>query len=38
MKTKDLIKQLQAIDSTGELEVVSGQCDIHFANLEPAYY
>lgn len=38
MKTKDLISALQAADPSGELEVCCGNTDIHFVNVEPAYY
>lgn len=38
MKTKELIRQLQAADPTGEEEVSVGNVDIHFVDREPAYY
>jgi hypothetical protein len=38
MKTKDLIRELQELDPTGELEVTSGNCDIHFVSRQPSYY
>lgn len=38
MKTKELIKQLQLEDPTGEAEVSVGNVDIHFVGSEPAFY
>lgn len=38
MKTKDLIRQLQEADPSGELECCLGNADIHFIDVEPAYY
>lgn len=38
MKTKDLIKQLQEADPSGEIECCVNNADIHFVNTEPAYY
>ncbi len=38
MKTKDLIKALQEIDPSGEIECCVGNIDIHFVSLEPAFY
>ena len=38
MKTKELIRQLQEADPTGEEEVCVGNTDIHFVEVLPAYY
>ena len=38
MKGKELIRQLQEEDPSGELEVCVGNLDIHFVSREPAYY
>lgn len=38
MKTKELIRQLQEADPSGEIEVAVGNTDIHFLELQPAYY
>lgn len=38
MKTKELIRQLQEADPTGEEEVCVGNIDIHFVESLPAYY
>ena len=38
MKTKELIKQLQEQDPSGELEVIAGGSPIYFIDCEPAYY
>jgi hypothetical protein len=38
MKVKELIRQLQEADPTGEIEVVADNVDILFAALEPGYY
>ena len=38
MKTKELIRQLQEADPSGELECCVNNADIHFVNVEPAYY
>ena len=38
MKVKDLIKQLQELDPTGEIEVCVGNSDIIDISLFPAYY
>jgi len=38
MKVKDLIKQLQELDPTGEIEVCVGNNDIIDISLFPAYY
>ena len=38
MKTKDLIAALQENDPSGEIECCVGNADIHFVNVEPAYY
>lgn len=38
MKTKELIRQLQEADPSGEVEVCVGNVDIHFVDIEPAYY
>lgn len=38
MKTKELIRQLQDADPSGENEVCVGNSDIHFVDVLPAYY
>lgn len=38
MKTKEMIRQLQKADPSGEEEVCVGNSDIHFVELLPAYY
>lgn len=38
MKTKELIRQLQENDPTGEEECCVGNADIHFVESLPAYY
>jgi len=38
MKTKELIRQLNIADPTGEEEVCVGNADILFVESEPAYY
>jgi len=38
MKTKELIKQLQECDPSGEIEVCVSNVDIHYVTTEPAYY
>ena len=38
MKSKELIRQLQEIDPTGEMEVTCGKADIYFLSTEPGYY
>jgi hypothetical protein len=38
MKTKELIRQLQEADPSGELECCVGNADIHFVDVEPAYW
>lgn len=38
MKTKELIRQLQEADPSGELHVCVGNIDISFVSREPAYY
>ncbi len=38
MKTKELIRQLQEVDPSGEEECSVGNQDIHFVVKEPAYY
>lgn len=38
MKTKELIKKLQAADPSGELECCVGNTDIYFIETLPAYY
>ena len=38
MKTKELIRQLQIYDPSGELEVSVGNSDILFAELLPAFW
>ena len=38
MKTKELIRQLNEADPSGEEEVCVGNTDIHFADRWPAYY
>jgi hypothetical protein len=38
MKTKDLIRELQDADPTGEMHVTVGKRDIHFIGQQPYYY
>lgn len=38
MKTKELIRQLQEADPTGEIECCVGNCDIDNVTVLPAYY
>lgn len=38
MKTKELIRQLQDADPSGETEVCIGNADINFVDVLPAYY
>ena len=38
LKTRELVKQLQEADPTGELEVTVGKTDIHFLQTLPGYY
>ena len=38
MKTKELIRQLQDADPSGEIEVCVGNVDIHFVERLEAYY
>lgn len=38
MKVKELIRQLQEADPTGEVEACVGNIDIHFVSCESAYY
>ncbi len=38
MKTKELIKRLQAEDPSGEIEVCVGSSDIYYLEELPAYY
>jgi hypothetical protein len=38
MKTKELIKLLQEVDPSGDIEVVVNGAPIHFATTLPAYY
>ena len=38
MKTKELIRQLQEADPSGELECCVGNADIFFVDVEPAYW
>ncbi len=38
MKVKDLIKQLNELDPTGEINVCVGNVDIYFLSKQPAYY
>jgi hypothetical protein len=38
MKTKELIRQLQEADPSGEIECCVNNADIHFVNVEPAYW
>lgn len=38
MKTKELIRQLQEMDPTGEEDVTVGNVDIHFVGREPSYW
>lgn len=38
MKVKELIRQLQELDPTGEIEVNGWAGDIHFADRTPYYY
>ena len=38
MKTKELIRQLQEADPSGELECAIGNSDIHFVEVQPAYW
>jgi uncharacterized lipoprotein YehR (DUF1307 family) len=38
MKSKEVIKLLQELDPTGEIEVCVGNIDIHFIDRLPAYY
>ena len=38
MKTKELIRQLQEIDPSGDEECCIGNADIHFVDKLPAYY
>ena len=38
MKTKDLIKKLQELDPSGEIEVVADGLPIYFAEKMPAYW
>jgi hypothetical protein len=38
MKVKELIRQLQEADPTGEIEACVDNIDIHFVSREPAYY
>jgi hypothetical protein len=38
VKTKELIRQLQEADPSGELHVCVGNTDISFVSIEPAYY
>lgn len=38
MKSKELIKQLQELDPTGEIEVAVGNQDIWLVDCYPAYY
>jgi hypothetical protein len=38
LKVKELIRQLQEADPTGELEACVGNIDVHFVCRDPAYY
>ena len=38
MKTKELIRQLQKADPSGEMDCCIGNVDIHFVNVSPSYY
>jgi hypothetical protein len=38
MKSKEVIRQLQEVDPSGEVEVCIGNCDIHFLTQIPAYH
>lgn len=38
MKTKELIRQLQEADPTGEEQACVNNVDIHYVDTEPAYY
>ena len=38
MKTKDLIRRLQAADPSGELDVTIGKADIWYIEVLPGYY
>ncbi|MFW6172629.1 MAG: hypothetical protein ACOC5T_02690 [Elusimicrobiota bacterium] len=38
MKVRDVIKRLQDLDPTGEIEVCIGESDIFYISMEPAYY
>lgn len=38
MKTKELIKQLQQADPTGDMDCCIGNRDIHFVATAPAYW
>ncbi len=38
MKTRELIRQLQEIDPTGEIEVCIGNADIWYLETKPAYW
>lgn len=38
MKTKEVIRQLNEADPTGEVDVCIDNVDIHFIDREPAYY
>lgn len=38
MQSKELIRQLQELDPTGETQVSIGNCDIWHVTMEPAYY
>lgn len=38
MKTKELIRQLQEADPSGEMDCCIGNVDIHFVSVSPSYY
>lgn len=38
MKTKELIRQLQKADPSGEIDCCIGNSDIHFVSVNPAHY
>lgn len=38
MKTKELIRQLQEKDPSGEMDCCIGNVDIYFVSVDPSYY
>lgn len=38
MKTKELIRQLQEADPSGEIDCCIGNVDIHFVSVDPSHY